>query len=76
MAGKYSVIVTIIKSISIYFTTSTCKKMGFFFFNAFQPVSVPEECLLDHSYSFFHGSFFGGFFGGKKPTLNLNLKRS
>ena len=75
MAGKYSVIVTIIKSISIYFTTSCCKKNGLFF-NAFQPISVPEECLLDHLYSFFRvwffGSFFGGFFGGKKPTLNLN----
>lgn len=76
MAGKYAVIVTIIKSISIYVTTSHCKKMGFFFFNAFQPVSVPEECLLDHLYSFFHGSFFWWVLWGQKPTLNLNLKRS
>lgn len=65
MAGKYAVIVTIIKSISIYVTTSTCKKMGFFFFNAFQPVSVPEECLLDHLYSFSWFLFWWVLWGQK-----------
>lgn len=61
MAGKYSAIVTVIKSISIYFTTSCCKKNELFF-NAFQPISVPAECLLDHLYSFFMVWFFDSFF--------------
>lgn len=71
MAGKYSVIVTIIKSISIYFITSCCKKWAFFqCFSAYLcPHRVPFGPLVFCLHGRVFWFLFCGFFGGKKPTL-------
>lgn len=69
MAGKYSVIVTIIKSISIYFTTSTCKKMGFFFSMLFSLSLSLKSAFWTTRILFFMVPFLVGSLGARNQLL-------